>query len=112
MDNEQDVLISVKTILEREGYEVESVETDEEALNAVKMEKFDLVLLDVMMPDLSGWDVFSRVIKINPEQKVAFLTALEISPERKKDLKKVGVVDYFTKPVHIREFVKRVKAIV
>jgi len=112
MDNESDVLVSVKAILEREGYEVKSAQTDKEALRAVEKEIFDLVLLDVMMPNLSGWDIFSRVISINPDQKVAFLTVLEISAQRKKDLKRAGVVEYFTKPVNIKKFVKRIDSIV
>lgn len=111
MDNEPDVLSSVKTILEKEGYEVTSAISGEETLEAVVKEDFDLLLLDIMMPDLSGWDVFSRVMKRDPDQKVAFLTALEISPARKKTLKKLGIAEYFTKPISIKDFSQRMKAI-
>ena len=108
MDNEPDVLSSVRTILEREGYEVTSVETAEETIAAMESDTFDLLLLDIMMPNLSGWDVFSRVMKIKPNQKVAFLTVLEISEKRKKALLKIGIAEYFLKPIKVDDFVKRI----
>ena len=109
MDNEADVLISVKTILEKEGYEVNGTLTGEATLDAIDKEDFDLLLLDIMMPDLSGWDVFSRVMKRKSDQKVAFLTVLEISPERKKALQKLGIAEYFIKPINIKDFTRRMK---
>ncbi|MDX1607869.1 MAG: response regulator [Candidatus Spechtbacterales bacterium] len=111
MDNELDVLESVRAILERDGYEVKSASTVDETLSAIENEDYDLVLLDIMMPSLSGWDVFNRITKEKPDQKVAFLSALEVSPERKKALIKAGVVDYFTKPIDIKNFSKRIKSV-
>lgn len=111
MDNEPDVLSSVKTILERTGYQVKSVPSGKKALKAIESEDFDLIILDIMMSDLSGWDIFTRVMKRKPDQKVAFLTVLEISPQRKKSLEKLGIAEYFTKPIDINKFVLRIKAI-
>jgi len=110
MDNEEDILSSVKTILEKEGYEVTSVATGKGAVKKVEVEGYDLLLLDIMMPDLSGWDVFTRVMKIKTEQKVIFLTVLEISPERRKQLEEHGITDYILKPFDRKDFVRRVKA--
>lgn len=110
MDNEEDTLTSVKTILEKEGYEVNSVSTGREAVKEIEADGYDLLLLDIMMPDLSGWDVFTRVMKANAEQKVIFLTVLEISPKRRQQLEKHGIADYILKPFDRDDFVKRVKA--
>lgn len=110
MDNEEDILALVKRILEKEGYEVTGVTTGKGAVEKVKAGSYDLILLDIMVPDLSGWDVFTRVRKINAGQKVVFLTALEISQERKKQLEEYGIADYILKPLNLNDFVKRVKA--
>ncbi len=111
MDNEQDMLSSIKDILTKEGYKVSCFNTGKKVIAALKTKKFDLLILDIMMPDLSGWDVFSRVRKINNKQKVIFVSALEISPERKKVLENYGLAEYITKPFDMATFVDRVKII-
>jgi len=110
MDNEEDTLSSVRTILEKEGFEVTSVTTGAAAVKEIEKDGFDLVLLDIMMPDLSGWDVFSRIMKVEPDVKVIFLSVLEISSDRKKQLMTHGVADYILKPFDRNDLVKRVKA--
>lgn len=110
MDNEPDTLASVKTILEKEGYQVTSVLTGKEAIQKATEGPFDLLLLDIMMPDLSGWDVFTRAMRINSKYKVIFLTVLEISPERKNQLKQHGISDYILKPFDKDDLVKRIRA--
>lgn len=109
VDNEQDILDSVKMLLESEGFEVELATGGKECLKLLETKKFDLILLDIMMPDISGWDVFTRIMKTNPDQKVVFLSALEATPERIKTLKEHGLTDYIMKPFDIEDFVKRVK---
>ena len=111
MDNEEDTLVSVKAILEKEGYEVTSVNSGKAAVKEVEADGFSLVLLDIMMPDLSGWDVFTRIMKVDPNVRVAFLTVLEISPERKDDLRKHGVAEYILKPFERNEFVAKIRSI-
>ena len=104
------VLLKMKKMLEKEGYEVTSVTTGKETIEKIKLDNYDLLLLDIMMPDLSGWDVFTRITKIDPNKKVIFLTVLEISPERKKQLIEHGVVDYITKPFDRDDFIKVIKS--
>ncbi len=109
VDDEPDTLEVVKTILEKEGFEVESVESGKGALDKVTLDSFDLILLDIMMPDMSGWDLFTRIGEIKKGYKVIFLTVLEISESRLKQLKEHGVRDYITKPFDRKELVARVK---
>jgi len=109
IDTENNTRSSVKTILEKEGYEVTSVASGKEAVREANMDNYDLILLEITMPDLSGWDVFTRLMKIKPETKVIFLTVLEISPERQKQLEKHGIADYILKPFDRDDFVGRVK---
>jgi len=109
VDDEADTLGVVKTILEKEGYEVVSVLNGSRALKAVNLNGFSLILLDIMMPDMSGWDLFTRIAKIKPTYKVVFLSILEISEEKMKELKKAGVKDYIKKPFDRDDLIKRVK---
>ena len=108
VDNEPDTLASVKTILEKEGYDVTSVSTGMEAVKEIQVDGYDLVLLDIMMPDLSGWDVFTRVMKVSPKYKIVFLSVLDVTSERLAELKKHGLTGYITKPFDRDVFVKKV----
>ena len=112
VDDEADTLAVVKTILEKEGYEVVSAGNGAKALKDVKLNNFDLLILDIMMPDMSGWDLFTRISKIKSTYKVIFLTVLEISEARLQELKGRGVRDYITKPFSRDELVKRVKKVI
>jgi DNA-binding response OmpR family regulator len=69
------------------------------------------VLLDIMMPDLSGWDVLQQLKKQDPGAKVAFLSVLEVSDERKERLKEEGLADYIMKPFTSKELKTKVNAI-
>ena len=112
IDNEPDTLASVKTILEKEGYEVVSISNGKDAIKEIAYDGYSLVLLDIMMPDLSGWDVFTRIMKISPEYKVVFLSVLDVTPERLAELKKHGLAGYITKPFDREVFVKKVADII
>lgn len=111
VDNEPDTVELVKEILERAGHEVVTAYGGRECLAKLEKERVDLVLLDIMMPDLSGWDVYQRIRKMNKKQKVAFLSVVEVSKERKEALKKEGLSDYIMKPFTEEELIERVKAI-
>ena len=63
VDDEEDVRITVKTILEQQGYLVQEAENGKVALNLIEKQKFDLILLDVMMPEMSGWDVSTKILE-------------------------------------------------
>ena len=112
VDNEPDTVELVKKILEKEGYEVVPAFSGKEALSKNNREKPDLVLLDIMMPDLSGWDVYQRLRKKNPDAKVALLSIIEVSAERRKKLLDEGLSDYILKPFTAKELVDKVGAIV
>jgi DNA-binding response OmpR family regulator len=109
VDDENDTLRVVKTILEKEGFEVVSATSGENALEKVSLDGFDLIILDIMMPDMSGWDLFTRIAKIKPNYKVIFLSVLEISDEKLKEFKDSGIKDYIKKPFDRDELVSRVK---
>jgi DNA-binding response OmpR family regulator len=111
VDDEADTLSVVKTILEKEGYEVVDVLSGKDALKDVELNGFSLIILDIMMPDMSGWDLFTRISDVKPGYKVIFLSIVDVSEERMKVLKESGIKDYIKKPFDKDDFVARVKKV-
>jgi len=112
VDNEPDTIELVKFILTRAGFDFVPAYSGKECLDKLKIEDVDLVLLDIMMPDMSGWDVFQRIKNMKKRPKVAFLSVIDVSEERKKVLLKSGISDYITKPFDNEDLIKRVKEMV
>ena len=108
VDDEGDTLKVVKIILEKEGYEVDSVRQGAEALEKIKENGYDLLILDIMMPDMSGWELFSHISKIKHDYRVIFLSVLEVTDEKLRELKEAGIKDYIKKPFDRDELVKKV----
>jgi len=109
VDDEANIIELTKLYLEREGYQVEGVPTGGEALSSLTSSKPDLIVLDLMLPDMDGFEV-CRQIRTKSDVPILMLTA------RKEDVDKIvglelGADDYFTKPFNPRELVARVKAI-
>jgi two-component system, sensor histidine kinase and response regulator len=100
----------LKRKLEREGIQVIAAYTGQDALNLVSVEKPDLILLDVMMPDMDGMDVCLRLQEKEDTRSipVIFITARS-SKESKLEGLAVGAVDYITKPIDLDETLARVQ---
>ncbi len=112
VDDEPDTVELMKMILEKEGFEILSANNEKECLEKIEKEKPDLILLDIMMPDMSGWDVYNKIRKNDRKTKVMFVSVVEISEERKKRLVNDGVSDYIMKPFTRDELVRKVKAVI
>lgn len=112
VDDEPDILEFISYNLVKEGYEVFTSSNGKDAIKLAQQERPDLIILDVMMPDLDGIET-CRVIRETPELKdvlVAFLTA------RNEDYSQIagfdaGADDYINKPIKPRVLVSRVKAL-
>lgn len=109
VDDEPNIIELAKLYLEREGYQVEGVSTGQDALTRHSAGQPDLVVLDLMLPDIDGFEV-CRQLRARGDVPILMLTA------RKEDVDKIvglelGADDYFTKPFNPRELVARVKAI-
>jgi len=109
VDDEEDILVVVNTILKKAGFQVTSVESGDEALERFHAEIFDLVILDIMIPDLSGLEIYTLIIKEKPGQRVILLTVLDTPQKRRQHLWEEGVLDCITKPFDREDLVKRVK---
>ncbi len=95
--------------LERQGYEVEAVGDGTVALEAARRIQPDLIVLDIMLPGLDGFDV-TRILRKEMNLPILMLTAKDEEIDRVLGLE-LGADDYMTKPFSMREFLARVKAV-
>ena len=110
-DDEPNIVISLEYLLKREGYQVLVARDGQEALDAITREQPDLVLLDVMMPKKSGFEVCQE-IKADPALgvvRILMLTAKGRDTEVAKGLA-LGADAYMTKPFSTRELVDKVRS--
>jgi len=101
----------LKLNLELEGYEVTSAFDGAAALKAVEAEYFDLIILDVMLPEIDGINVAETVRLQNNEVPILMLSAKNSSADRVLGLKK-GADDYLTKPFNLEELILRVQKLI
>jgi len=109
VDDEQDILDPVTYALEQEGFEVETAEDGVAALEAARGGSFDVVILDVMLPGMSGIDV-CRTLRGESDVPIIMLTARDAEVDRVLGLE-LGADDYVTKPFSTAELVSRVRAL-
>jgi DNA-binding response OmpR family regulator len=109
VDDEQSVQKLLSYPLRKEGYEVVPAMDGEEALERCRGQSFDLIVLDVMLPKLDGFDV-CRQIRAQSSVPIIMLTAKAEEFDKVLGLE-LGADDYITKPFSMREFRSRVKAV-
>ncbi|PRD63993.1 response regulator transcription factor [Malikia granosa] len=111
-DDEPNILLSLEFLMQREGYQVLVARDGQQALDAILQQRPDLVLLDVMMPKKSGFDVLQAV---REHDELAGLRILMLTAKgRDTDMAKglaLGADDYMTKPFSTRELVEKVRAL-
>lgn len=109
VDDEPDTLELVKLVLESGGFETVLAASGKEALNELEASKPDLVLLDIMMPDMDGWEVFRKIKEYNVNMPIAILTAKAQNFDRLLGLHVLKADDYITKPFGKNELISRVR---
>jgi two-component system response regulator RegX3 len=109
VDDEPAIVDAVKYALEGEGFDVESRHDGEAALEAALEGRFDLVVLDLMLPRMSGTEVCRR-LRGESDVPILMLTAKDAEVDRVLGLE-IGADDYVTKPFSVAELVSRVRAI-
>lgn len=111
-EDEPQIARLIEFKLKKEGYEVTWKENGEEALKAIKADKPDLILLDIMMPVMDGYEVLRRLKEDENLKSIPVIMLTARAQER--DVVKgidMGAEDYITKPFHPAELLARVKRI-
>ncbi|NMC53280.1 MAG: response regulator [Chloroflexi bacterium] len=113
IEDDQEMIDLVSLILTRRGYEVKGAQGGRNGLEAIRNESFDLVLLDLMMPDLDGWDLY-HILKSDEKTRdipVIVITAKSQPIDKVLGLYIAKVEDYISKPFHPNELVDSVEKV-
>lgn len=105
VDDNERILQVLDTALKREGYEVMLADSGEKCLEAIKNEKPDLILMDVMMPELDGWKTVEKIKKdeSNKDIIICMLTVKSMEKDKDKSIIEVGADYHFSKPIDNNE---------
>ncbi|MCG8310094.1 MAG: response regulator transcription factor [Cytophagales bacterium] len=110
VEDELNMLRGLKDNLEFEGYETDSAKDGNTGLSKILNNNYDLVVLDVMLPNISGFDICKKVRSENIDTPIILLTAKGEEIDKILGLE-LGADDYITKPFSVRELLARIKAI-
>jgi DNA-binding response OmpR family regulator len=110
VEDESDLATALGKELARDGYAVDLAEDGEEALFFIEINNYDLVVLDLNLPELDGLEVLDRLRADHPLAKVLILTARTEVEDRVRGLD-MGAHDYLTKPFYLKELKARVRAL-
>jgi YesN/AraC family two-component response regulator len=118
VDDERDILRIIKRDLEANNntFTVDIFSSSEQALQAFEghpSDYYDLILTDIRMPRMNGFELYRRIKEKNPAMKIAFITAFEINREEfNKVLPSIDVKDFIIKPISMSDLIIKLKSIV
>ncbi len=115
VDDEHDIIRLVRMVLENNGFVVDVYADPAVALSNFKAELYDLLLLDIRMPEMNGLELYQKMKKIDNNAKVCFLTASELFYEEYRRLEDHPWLDkayFIQKPFRTEEMIEQIKAMV
>src|SRR5919198_2708403 len=116
VDDEVDITLSLKTVLEGDQFEVDSFNDPISALNSFKAGLYDLLILDIKMPKMNGFQLYREIKNIDDKVKVCFLTALsemhDYEEFKREVFPKAGERYFIQKPVENQTLLKRSNEII
>lgn len=110
VDDEEALRTVLSSELSGEGYQVDSASDGDEAISTLQSKKFDLVLLDIKMPKVDGFEVLKFIKKNNPDMKVIMLTAFA-DLKNAIESKKLGAEDFISKPYDLVDLLTTIERV-
>jgi two-component system OmpR family response regulator len=113
IDDNSDINMLLGTVLKASGHDYTSVTNGREGIKLLQQNHYDVVLLDLAMPEFSGFDVLEALKKegLIAKQKIILLTASSITDEEITELLSTGVTSYLRKPLDIDMFVEKIQQV-
>ena len=108
VDDEPDANMTPRTLLEENGFETDAYIDPVLALQNFKHGKFDLLLLDIKMPKIGGFELYQKMKEIDNEVKVCFITASELFYEEYRENREIDEKYFILKPMKNEEMLKRI----
>lgn len=114
IDDDSDILLILEMILESNNFVVEAFSDPLSALHAYKSSYYDLILIDLKLPQINGFDLYKRIRKIDNETKICFITASEQYHKqyREKEFSTFNEDLFILKPIETEELIKKINGIV
>jgi DNA-binding response OmpR family regulator len=110
VDDDSDITLAFKKGLENDGFKVDVFNDPLEALSNFQASKYDLLLLDIRMPKMNGFELYKEIDKIDNDIKVCFITAFEVYYEALREVfPSMEVECFIRKPIEIGNLVRRIK---
>ena len=110
VDDDKNIRYLIKELFEAEHFTVKTAADGKDALDLLDKEKFDLAIVDIMMPNVDGYAFTEQLRAFDKELPVLMLSAKQLADDRKKGFMS-GIDDYMTKPVDTEELILHVKAL-
>ena len=110
VDDDKSTLLLLQQVLKRAGYTVSSAENGADALEVMNREHVDLVVLDIMMPKMDGYEFTKTLREANNNLPILMISARQMPADKEKGFL-VGTDDYMTKPLELGEMLLRIKAL-
>ena len=116
IDDEPDITFTIKDILEDNGFQIDSFNDPILALNSYKSNFYDLVILDIKMPKMDGFELYIKIREKDPKVKICFLTASEMYYEKFRKARLefgriIGEDCFIQKPIKNEDLIKKLTAI-
>ena len=108
VEDDESLSFVTRDNLELQGYRITYCENGKLAMEAIKLNDFDLCIFDVMLPDVDGFTIAEELRKFNTQVPILFLTAKSMKEDRIRGLK-LGADDYITKPFSIEELILKIE---
>lgn len=108
VEDEESLAIGLEYNLHEEGFDVDLAKDGKKALEYIERNTYDLLILDIMLPYVDGYEIAKRVREQDPQMPILFLSARNETADRIKGLE-IGADDYLTKPFHLDELLLRIK---
>ena len=111
VDDEPDVNLALKEALEENGLKVDAFNDSLLALENFEAGSYDLLILDIRMPKMNGFELYRHIKEKNPSMRIAFITAFEINKEEfNKVMPSVNVTDFISKPLSVSSLITKLKS--
>ena len=117
MDDEPDVIYAIKSVLEDNEFKVDSINDPITALKSYKSNVYDLIILDIKMPKMDGFQLYAKIREQDPKTKICFLTASEMYYEKfRKARSKFGrIIEeecFIQKPIKNEDLIRKLTSII
>lgn len=110
IDDDKNIRYTMKEVLEANQYTVFTAENGELAFDLLEKEHIDLIIVDVMMPNMDGYEFTQEIRRFNQDLPILMVSAKQLSEDRKKGFA-VGIDDFMTKPIDTEELLLHIKAL-